>query len=184
MNSNKDENKDKTETKTRINITTIDRIFMASFFFIQLFLFILFLIMMLHYTLYPLPKLFSTPSLLLSPYMKTSYIYNAFLYSLFFVQHVVMALIMFKVFLKEIWIKYPLYERYIYNLLSSLTEILIFTYAKPVSDKSTIVFTSSSLLNNVVSLIAISILITSMIKLGGDLFSPFPLSNILFSQYL
>lgn len=165
----------------KIGLTIADRIFMTLFFFIQFLLFILFMLMMLHYSLYPLPTIFSTPSLLLSPYIKTSYLYNTLLYSSFFVQHIVMALIIFKVSLKNIWRKYPLYERYFYNIVSSLTEIIIFIYAKPVSDKSTTLFITPAFLNHIIGLIAIIFLLVSVVKLGNDIFSPFPLTNILFS---
>lgn len=103
-----------------IKLTPLDRILMVSCFVVQILLFGYFNLMITHYTFMPMPGLFSTPSLLASPYHHPSYLFNALLYASFFVQHVCMALIVFKMGLQGLWVRYPLYERYIYNITSSL----------------------------------------------------------------
>ena len=108
---------------------------MLILYVLQYVTFTFFNILVAHYTILPLPFLFSAPSLSLSasPYTKPSYLYNTSLYSLFFVQHVGMAMIKFKLVSKNMYNKYPLFERYIYNITSVLTYNSIIYLSKPVS---------------------------------------------------
>jgi hypothetical protein len=77
----------------------------------------MFQLIMFHYIYMPLPFLFSAPSLGSEEHTEDSkigtyqkhYLWNGMLYSLFFVQHVVMSLIIFKLSLKSLWNKYPLF---------------------------------------------------------------------------
>ena len=82
---------------------------MLSYIVIQLILFLYFNILIIHYTCFPIPVLFNSLSLLSSNETNQHYLYNSFLYSLFFIQHIGMALLSFKIKLLNIWNKYPLY---------------------------------------------------------------------------
>jgi uncharacterized membrane protein len=105
----KDNDKEKSHESVRKALTFTHRTMMVILFFLQIVLFFIFLVMIIHYTTIPFPKLFSIPSLIDSPYIETSYIFNMVLYSAFFIQHILMALIAFKVKLQLLWSYYPLY---------------------------------------------------------------------------
>lgn len=150
---------------------------MLLLFFTQIILFVYFNLLMVHYVIFPMPSIFSADSLVSSSNKVTHYLYNGILYSLFFVQHVGMALIAFKLKLKQTWAKYPLYERYFYNIASAICEIYIFHLAKPVSNVP--VFTTPQYINLLLTIIASIFLALSVIKLGGTIFSPFPITKIL-----
>ena len=64
-------------------------------------------------------------------------IFTMALYILFFCQHVVMALLGFKIKMAGLCHKYPLYERFIFNLSASIVFIIILHFVKPVSNLST-----------------------------------------------
>lgn len=110
--------KDNKGSNKKIRLTLPHRFFMTFFYISQHISYLYFSLLMFHYLFMPIPLLFSSPSLLASQHHETSYIFNAFMYSLFFVQHVGMALIIFKTSLETAWSKYPLYERYLYNISS------------------------------------------------------------------
>lgn len=157
---------------------------MSGCYVFQIMLFLYFNVMIVHYTFMPMPAIFAGPSLLSSPYKDPSYLFNAALYASFFVQHVVMAMIIFKVKLERLYPRYPLYERFIYNMASSVAEIVILASARPVSDHSTLVFTTPMYFNAPITLIASGCLLASILRLGGDIFSPFPIRNLLFNTHI
>lgn len=88
---------------------------------------------MSHYNSMALPSVYKTPTLYESPYKEQNYLYNGLLYSSFYVQHIVLALVSVKIKLWGIFKKYPLYERYIYNISSSVILSLIFYNARPIA---------------------------------------------------
>ena len=108
----------KQKNSYEIELTPIDRMLMLSAIILQTLLFVVFNLKMVHYLLQPIPALFSSPSLLASFYFTQNYAYNGLLYSLFFVQHVVMAMISFKSAVTNYYSKFPLYQRYVYNVFS------------------------------------------------------------------
>ncbi len=79
----------------------------------------LWLLMIAHYIFIPMPILFDSPSLVpttkyplltfLSQIDLMVTLRNVFLMSLFFLQHIVMATLKFKILNKEIWKKFPFY---------------------------------------------------------------------------
>jgi quinol-cytochrome oxidoreductase complex cytochrome b subunit len=104
-----DKNKDNSQSGVKLALTPPHRMMMLLLFFLQIALFVGFSIMMIHYTTVPLPQIFSTPSLMQSPHSETSFVLNSVLYASFFIQHIVMALIGFKIRLQLVWLYYPLY---------------------------------------------------------------------------
>lgn len=82
---------------------------MLILFVLQIIFALSYLFVFNHYVFMPVPNLISAPSLVASPYTKPAYLYNAAIYALFFVQHIVMALLIFKIKVSKIWAKFPLY---------------------------------------------------------------------------
>lgn len=117
-----------------IELTGRDRVVILILFPIQVFLFLFSFAFLFNYFSYiPLPHLISGPTLLVSPFTKPSYLYNGLMYTLFFVQHILMALVIFKIKGQMIWKKFPLYERYIYNIVSGLVLIWVYSNVRPVT---------------------------------------------------
>lgn len=113
--------------------TPLEKIIMLLLLFIGAILFLFFMLKIVHYTFIPLHQLFSSPTLDQSLETQPHYLYNAFLYSLFFIQHVVMALTIFKKAIISFVPRYFLYERYIYNIFSSWIYLLILEHARPLA---------------------------------------------------
>ena len=122
-----------------IHINALHRILMLSGFAVTGALYFISFLMLLHYTCFPLP-FFSAPSLSSSPYKTPTYLKNAFLYAMFFVQHIIMAHIILKRSLSRISSIYPLYQRIIFNLVSSIFYIYTLHLATPVATEEAILF--------------------------------------------
>ena len=117
-----------------IELTGRDRVVILILFPLQVFLFLFSFAFLFNYFAYiPLPHFISGPTLLVSPFTKPSYLYNGLMYTLFFVQHILMALVIFKIKGQRIWNKFPLYERYIYNIVSGLVLIWVYSNVRPVT---------------------------------------------------
>lgn len=145
----------------------------------SLVLFILFLFKMIHYSFYPLRSLFPTsPSLLFSFEREPHYLYNGILYSLFFVQHVVMASSSLKKTVISFIHNYYLYERYVYNIMSSWSYLLILDYARPLAAPEDIIIRFPPIISVVFTILGVIILGLAMLRLGG-IFNPFPLTKII-----
>lgn len=65
-----------------------------------------------------------------------------------------------------------------------MVQIIIFNYVKPVSNQETTVFTSPSILNNVLLILAVITLISTIVQLGDTILNPFSLSVILKGEYI
>ena len=122
--------------KTTFKLSLFDRLIMIPANILGVLLFLLFGLKLVHYNAIPLPQVFSSPSLMQSMHLTPSYTYNFILYLSFYFQHMIMATIIFKISLWRFIPNYPLYERYIYNILSSWLYLLIFEVAKPISLES------------------------------------------------
>jgi hypothetical protein len=102
--------KEKTKTTEQmIAFSMLDRYCLTACIVAQYLLYIYFVALFIHYVAYPMPNLFNSPSLLLSKSKQSHYMYNALLYSLFYVQHIGMALIGFKTKCRKMWNRFPLY---------------------------------------------------------------------------
>lgn len=157
----------------RVDLASTDRIIMPIWCIFSFVLYVYFELFMAHFTFKPIPSLFQSPSLLQSPYTTPAYLYNACLYLLFFVQHVIMALLIFKIRLSQIWAKFPLYERYIYNTVSSVLYILILYYARPISADSDILFTTPFWLNAPIAYLIYVFEMCTLLRLSGIIFVPY-----------
>lgn len=70
---------------------------------------------------YILLPIFDAPSLAGRPSAKQSnYLWNVGLFGLFFVQHIIMASFTFKRLMRQIYPLYPIFERYVFNMVSFL----------------------------------------------------------------
>ena len=118
----------------RLNI--LDRILMVACMIAENLLFVGFLLKLTHYIAIPMPGLFSSPSLVSSPHTQPTYLLNFGLYFSFFASHVVMSLLVFKSGMRNLISKYPLYERYIYNIFSSWFYMFMLEVAQPVTLES------------------------------------------------
>ena len=163
-------------------LSFLDRMIMLSGTITSIITFIMFLLKMIHYTTIPLTNMFISPSLLSSFNYQPAYLYNFILYLSFFAQHVIMAMILFKTSIWKFIPKYPLYERYIYNISSSWFYILILELAAPVSMESEIVFKIPFFVQITLSVIGNIGFIISLYKLGGDILFPFKIKDILWSK--
>ena len=165
-------------------LETMDRMLMLSAIVLQHLLFLIFFLKLIHFAFYPLPRIFSSPSLLLSYNFVPHYLLNAFLYSLFFYQHIVMALISFKQTLKSFYHKSPIYQRYLYNIASCWCYLLILSFVQPISLPSEIVFKIPSFIWISLTIIGLFFLLHSTLTFGGEIFNPFPISKVLTSPVL
>lgn len=119
------------EKATTYTLTIIDRILMFSATIITILIFPFFVFKFTHYSFMPLP-IFSSPTLSNTPYTEPSYIWNFCVYFSFFIQHGIMITIFFKTSIPKMIPKYPLYERYIFNFVSTTYYIFILDIAKPI----------------------------------------------------
>lgn len=163
-------------------LTLLDRMIMLSGTITSIVTFVMFLLKIIHYTTIPLTNMFISSSLMSSFNFQPAYLYNFTLYLSFFVQHIVMAMILFKTSIWKFIPKYPLYERYIFNISSSWFYILILELAAPVSMESEIVFQIPFYVQ--MGLLAIGHIgfIMALFKLGGDIMFPFKLKDIISSS--
>ena len=98
---------------------------------------------LVHYFSYPTPVLFQSSSLIpqLQYHKQTLQSFNdvdfshtlanVLLFALFFLQHILMARLNFKIQCQKIWPNFPVYERHIYNFVSSLLILLVLEYQSP-----------------------------------------------------
>ena len=159
-------------------MTAFVRLFMLTALTLQFLLFFIFNLKVIHYVAYPMPKIFSSPSLLFSLNFVPHYLLNAILYSMFFVQHIVMALIGFKTLITRFYSRFPLYQRYIYNIFSCWIFLLLLEFVLPISLKGDIVFVTNYWINAPFLVLGAGLLAGCMLKMGG-IFNPFPISQIL-----
>ena len=92
-----------------IKITPFKRVMLVTLGTLEHLLYFVFAAQVVHCFAYPLPSLFSAPTLLTKETENPSYIWNAVLFSLFFVQHMIMATIGFKKFMAKLSPEYPFY---------------------------------------------------------------------------
>ena len=94
-----------------------------------------------HYFQMPLPSLFNSPSAIphegqpsqdsWSQVNWMNSVWNVLLFSIFFVQHILMSGFKWKLRTSNLWSMYPTYERLFYNIISSLLLIFILEFQKP-----------------------------------------------------
>lgn len=65
-----------------------------------------------------------------------------------------------------------------------MTYLAILEYAQPVSDKTTILFTTPFAINIIFTVISTIFLVLAILRLGGDIFNPFPIKSIIRGQYI
>lgn len=94
-----------------------------------------------HYFFFPMMSVFGSPTLI--PTLGQAEIYlnggvsllrtvgNLALFGVFFLQHIVMASMKFKIWSGRRWGNFHVYERIIYNLISSILLILVLQFQSP-----------------------------------------------------
>jgi hypothetical protein len=117
-----------------IVLKPVHRIFMLFFIFAEHIGFIWGMMLYINYNSIRIPFV-DYPSVIppetTPPPATTHYAKNAALYALFWLQHIVMATIKYKLALFKYNKVYVLYERYIYNTVSALTLWLIYSNLQP-----------------------------------------------------
>lgn len=149
---------------------------MVTFMILEIVLFVLFNYSLSYYLGLPIPAILPIASLRDSTYTEPAYLYNASLFGLFFLQHICMALLKFKVGMKKLWPKYALYERFIYNTVSCLLYLLVLYLSRPIStDKSTI-FIAPFYLTHIIMVFAVGCLISTLVQMWNRMFFPYSLN--------
>ncbi len=129
----------------------------------------------------PLP-FFSSPTLSSSPFTEPSYLWNFWVYFSFFIQHGVMITIIFKTSIPKIITKYPLYERYIFNFASTIYYFFMLDYARPIYNEQEILFKIPFVVSLVLCIIGNLLFGACMLQIGGLVFVPFNISDIMHSE--
>ena len=119
------------------------------------------------------------PSMVDSQSTETHYIWNMSLYTMFAVQHIVMATINYKLSLTKIWKHYALYERYIFNIASGVALWIIFAMVRP---SNHVLFVIPDSIIMPMSIIGLLTYVGAMITMTGLLFMPFSLKELLGSK--
>ena len=140
---------------------------------VELLLFILALLLLTNYYAIPLSFL-PFESMMTTKNTKPHYLRNSLLYLSFWVQHILMATL----FYKNAWFKrfkyFALYDRYLYNVVSGLTILLIFYYVKPATSEP--FFTLPTYICMPLDIIGLLIYIETMRLFGSNLFMPYSIS--------
>ena len=131
---------------------------------------------LIHYVVYPIPWLFGSESMVNSANLQPHYLQNGVLYSLFFIHHIITALIIFKSAVFKIYPKYPLYQRLVFNCSSSLCYLIILEYAEPISGGQDLLFSTPPFFS-IIGICGLGMFFHAMNTLG-DFFTPAPLSKI------
>lgn len=112
---------------------------------------------------------------------ETHYGRNVLLYMLFWVQHILMATLKYKMAWFSRWRYFAVYDRYAYNISSGLALWFIFANLKPCWHS---LFTVPEWACLPLSLAAVGMLAKAMAELGGRIMMPYRLEDILRSRQL
>lgn len=135
-------------------------------------------ILLINYHAFSIPFI-NYPSLLNVNSTETHYGKNMLLYTLFWVQHILMATLQYK---NSWFIRYKyfaLYDRYIYNICASLVLWYVFSNLQPTYHLIFIVPAWICLPFNIAGFV---MLFYSIRQLGGRIMMPFKMSDILHSK--
>lgn len=142
-----------------------------------------------HYFQMPLPSLFSSPSAIphegqssqdsWSQVNWINSVWNILLFSIFFVQHIIMSGFKWKLRTSNLWSMYPTYERLFYNIISSLLLIFILEYQKP---NTLVLFTLPLAVCMPLSLIGFGLFIGSNLQMERSIFLPYHWSELFNSR--
>ena len=81
---------------------------------------------------------------------------------MFYVQHILMAKIKFKVIASNKWPNFPVYERLIYNLMSSIVLIFVIEYQQP---QSFLLFTLPSFISYPLALLGTGLFVMANVQM-------------------
>lgn len=120
------------DSEKKIPLNRIHRVLMLLLHYCSNFLFFLSMIIFTHFLSIPLPVPFAVPSMAsISKTSKSNHLLNLSLYLLFWLQHMGMSTLKYKkTLVKTFGPSAALYERYIYNTLSSITLIVVIYFAQ------------------------------------------------------
>lgn len=151
----------------------------------------LWILKLTHYFTFPLPQLFSSPTLIPQPPYQTLTslseidlmitIWNLSLFGLFFLQHILMARLAFKTLLSSIWYMFPTYERHIYNLTSSFLLLIVLEYQQP---QNYLLFTLPSWICLPLSITGLFFFVDANLQMEGSLFLPYKFSELFGSRQI
>lgn len=161
-----------------LELTPFHRVAAVIMIIVQYVLFAWAQILLVNYHSFRIP-LINYPSLLNDKISETHYAKNILLYIVFWIQHIIMATITYKITWFRRYKYFALYDRYIYNISASLTLWYVFNNLQPSYDLIYIIPTFICLPFNIVGL---TMLFYSVKQLGGRVMMPYKLSNILSSK--
>lgn len=132
----------------------------------------------IHFINHPI---FDHASLAGPPTNKTpNYFKNILLISLFFLQHYIMADLTFKKTMSKIFALFPVFERYVFNIVAELLFVFALSHMD-VSNQPIIVLPKAVYLFGVLGW---PIFIVSQLQMAFNLLLPFPLKDILYADSL
>lgn len=121
------------------------------------------------------------PSMLTSSSTETHYLKNGALYLLFWLQHVAMATLKYKINWQSQFKHFVLYDRYIYNIASGLTLWFVFSQLEP---SNIYLFTIPNWVCLPFKVAGICMLTLAMRQLGGRVMMPWSIRQILNEKLL
>jgi protein-S-isoprenylcysteine O-methyltransferase Ste14 len=136
--------------------------------------------MAVHYHSFVLPFI-PYPSLLAASHTEPHYLHNALFYLLFWAQHILMATLRYKVAWVSQWKYFPLYDRYIYNIMSGLALWVMFANLKT---SYIILFEIPIWICLPLTLVGVYALVSAMKTLGNQILMPFSVKKLLNNQVL
>ena len=135
-------------------------------------------VLLINYHAFPIPFI-NYPSLLNEGISETHYAKNILLYILFWIQHIIMATITFKITWFIRYKYFALYDRYIYNISASLALWYVFSNLQPSYHLICIIPIWVCVPFNIAGFV---MLFYSIRQLGGRVMMPYKMSDILHSK--
>lgn len=138
---------------------------------VQAVLFVYSNLLLSHFAFLPLPFLFNSPSLV-DPIKteETYYIQNGCIYTIFWLQHILMATLRYKLAWTKTIRWFPLYDRYFYNIASAVALLVIINSVQPCHE---LVFELPISACIVLAIGGVTLLTISIYSLGKGIFMPF-----------
>lgn len=168
------------QIQNSITLTPTHRLIVIVLIVLQYLLFLFSQILMTHFNTIAFPFI-PYDSLTLKNKHNSHYLWNFSLYFLFWAQHIVMATLKYKNAWLKKWDYFPLYQRYIYNVLSGLCLWFIFANVKP---SYGYIFSIPLWICIPLILLGVILLGLGIIALGDKIFNPFKLGDIFNSKQL
>lgn len=163
-----------------LQIRRFDRVALLSLSIIQYLIFAWSQILLVNYHSFRIPFL-DYDSLTTVKSIEPRYLKNICLYSLFWVQHIGMATVEYKLACYKRYSYFVLYDRYLYNISSGLILWAIFSSVEPSYDY---IFTIPLWICFPICILGLGILIKGMSELGGRIMKPFTINSLLNQQRL